>query len=124
MGQSVSLYERIGGAEAVKATVALLYDKVLSDPLLIPFFQDIDVERLRSSQSAFVSMAFGGPVQYSGANMRKAHERLVARGLSDAHFDKVASHLKSAMEDLSVPPSLITEALSIVETTRPDVLNR
>ena len=124
MVQSISLYERIGGAEAVKAAVALLYDKILSDPLLVPFFQDIDVDRLRSSQSAFVSMAFGGPVHYSGANMRKAHERLVQRGLSDAHFDKVAFHLKTAMEDLSVPPSLIIEALSIVETTRPDVLNR
>lgn len=124
MTQSVSLYERIGGAEAVKATVALLYDKILSDPMLIPFFQDIDVDRLRSSQSAFVSMAFGGPIQYSGAGLRKAHERLVAKGLSDPHFDKVAWHLKAAMEDLSVPPSLITEALRIVETTRPDILNR
>lgn len=124
MNHSISLYERIGGAQAVQAAVALLYDKILSDPLLIPFFQDIDVERLRSSQSAFVSMAFGGPIQYSGANMRKAHERLVARGLSDPHFDQVALHLKSAMEDLGVPPGLIHEALSIVETTRDDVLNR
>lgn len=124
MNQSVSLYERIGGAEAVKAAVALLYDKILSDPMLMPFFKDIDVDRLRSSQSAFVSMAFGGPVQYTGASLRKAHERLVARGLSDPHFDKVALHLKAAMEDLSVPPSLITEALRIVETTRPDILNR
>ncbi len=124
MSSTISLYERIGGGEAVKATVALLYDKILSDPILIPFFQDIDVDRLRSSQSAFVTMAFGGPAHYTGASLRKAHERLVARGLSDAHFDQVATHLKSAMEDLGVPPSLIQEALRIVETTRPDVLNR
>ncbi|MDX1923086.1 MAG: group 1 truncated hemoglobin [Alphaproteobacteria bacterium] len=124
MNHVMSLYERIGGAQSVQATVALLYDKILSDPLLIPFFKDINVERLRTSQFAFVSMAFGGPTHYSGETMRRAHERLVERGLSDVHFDQVALHLKTSMEDLGVPPGLITEALSIVETTRPDVLNR
>lgn len=119
-----SLYERLGGQEAVKAVVALLYDKVLGDPLLVPFFMHVDVERLRTSQSAFVTMAFSGPGHYSGANLRKAHARLVERGLSDPHFDAVKGHLRSAMETLGVSPKLIEEALTIVETTRTDVLGR
>lgn len=124
MGSEKTLYERLGGTEAVRATVALLYDKILSDPLLVPFFSHVDVDRLRASQAAFVSMAFGGPAHYSGASLRRAHAKLVERGLSDEHFDAVGMHLKNALEDLGVPPGMITEALAVVESTRPDVLNR
>lgn len=121
---NASLYERIGGEKAVKATVIKMYDKILDDPLLAPFFENIDVEKLRLSQTAFVTYAFGGPNHYTGQSMRSAHQRAVADGLSDAHFDRVAAHLKRAMEELAVPAELIAEALAIVGTTRADVLNR
>lgn len=119
-----SLYERLGGQEAVKAVVALLYDKILSDPILIPYFTHIDIEKLRASQAAFVTMAFGGPTHYTGASLRTAHAKLVEKGLSDPHFDAVKGHLHSAMETLGVSPKLIEEALGVVETTRTDVLGR
>lgn len=118
-----SLYERIGGESAVKATVIKLYDKILDDPELAPFFENIDVERLRLSQSAFVTYAFGGMKHYSGKSMRAAHHHAVAQGLSGLHFDLVAGHLKSALQELGVASVLIDEALAIVETTRNDVLN-
>jgi hypothetical protein len=44
--------------------------------------------------------------------------------MSDIHFDLVATHLKAAMEELSVPANLIAEALAIVGSTRADVLNQ
>lgn len=116
------LFERIGGDAAVKATVVKMYDKILDDDLLAPFFEDIDVDRLRHSQSAFVTYAFGGPNHYTGQSMRNAHRGAVAQGISDEHFDRVATHLKSAMEELDVPADLIAEALAIVGSTRADVL--
>ena len=121
---SKTLFERIGGEKAVQAAVIKMYDKVLGDELLAPFFEDIDVDALRHSQMAFVTVAFGGPNHYTGKNMRSAHEKAVRSGLSDAHFDRVAAHLKAAMEELSVPAELIAEALAIVGSTRADVLNR
>jgi hemoglobin len=121
---SQTLFERIGGESAVRATVLKMYDKILADELLAPFFEDIDVEALRRSQSAFVTVAFGGPNHYTGKSMRAAHTNSVKNGLSDKHFDRVATHLKSAMEELNVPFNLINEALAIVGSTRADVLNR
>ena len=118
-----SLFERIGGENAVRATVLKMYEKILADDLLAPFFEDIDVETLRRSQAAFVTVAFGGPNHYTGKGMRAAHAGAVKNGLSDIHFDKVATHLKSAMEELNVPANLIEEALTIVGSTRADVLN-
>ncbi len=125
MQQSASsLFDRVGGKDAITATVLKLYEKLLSDELLSPFFDGVDMARLRASQTAFVSMALGGPHQYTGEHLRKAHERLVARGLSDVHFDAVAMHLAAAMRELGVAETMISEALTVVETTRNDVLNR
>lgn len=119
-----SLFERIGGEAAVIATVAKMYDKILDDDELAPFFEDIDVDKLRLSQSAFVTYAFGGPNNYSGQSLRVAHAKAVGDGLNSHHFDLVAGHLKSAMEELEVPTDLIDEALAIVGSTRADVLNQ
>lgn len=117
-----TLFERIGGNAAVKATVVKMYDKILDDAELAPFFENIDVEKLRLSQSAFVTYAFGGPNHYTGKNLRQAHAGAVSQGLEDRHFDRVALHLKSAMQELNVPADLIDEALAIVGSTRKDVL--
>jgi hemoglobin len=119
-----SLYERIGGESAVRTTVIKLYGKILDDPELAPFFEKLDVEKLRLSQSAFVTYAFGGPNHYTGKSMRAAHQNAVSQGLSDRHFDKVVVHLKSALQELQVPEPLIEEALHIVNGTRKDVLGQ
>ncbi|HXG48336.1 MAG TPA: hypothetical protein VNO52_11980, partial [Methylomirabilota bacterium] len=37
-GQKQSIYDQIGGASAVEATVEAFYERVLADPLLKPFF--------------------------------------------------------------------------------------
>lgn len=119
-----SLFERIGGESAVTATVFKMYEKILEDPILIPFFENIDVQRLRLSQSAFVTYAFGGPHHYTGKSMRVAHHHAVENGLTNLHFDRVSLHLKAAMQELNVPNALIEEALAIVNTTRADVLGQ
>ena len=117
-----SLFERIGGESAVQATVIKMYSKILDDEALAPFFEDIDVEKLRLSQSAFVTYAFGGPNHYTGKGLRHAHAGAVANGMNSMHFDLVATHLQSAMEELNVPADLIAEALAIVGSTRADIL--
>jgi hemoglobin len=121
---SASLFERLGGEEAVTATVIKMYDKILDDRELAPFFEKIDISRLRRSQTAFVTYAFGGPNRYTGVSLRNAHSHAVSHGLSDRHFDKVAAHLKAAMQELNIPANLIAEALSIVANTRGDVLSK
>ena len=121
---SSTLYERVGGKSAVAAVVNLLYDRIIKDPLLLPFFDGIDVRRQKSKQVAFLSTVFGGPTRYSGEDLRQAHGHLVARGLSDQHFDAIADHLQSTLEELSVPATLVEEIMAIVESTRNDVLNR
>jgi hemoglobin len=78
----------------------------------------------RAKQKAFLTMAFGGPNDYTGKDMRQAHAKLVERGLDDSHFDAVAGHLSDTLKELEVPSELIDEVMKIAGSTREDVLGR
>lgn len=119
-----SLYDRIGGHEAVFATVTAFYDRVMADPSLSPFFQQLDMGAQVDKQVAFLTMAFGGPSRYTGRDLRTAHAGLLSRGLGDQHFDAIARHLAATLTEAGVAPELVSEVIAHVETTRPDVLGR
>jgi len=115
-----SVYDQIGGAAAVNAAVDIFYRKVLSDPLISDFFDDVDMDRQIGKQKAFLTMAFGGPNNYTGQDMRQAHRHLK---LTEVHFNAVAGHLQGTLEELNVPENLINQVMSIAASTHDDVLN-
>lgn len=120
-----SLYEQLGGEAAVSAAVDIFYRKVLSDHRINRFFDNTDIEKQAAKQKSFLTMAFGGPNNYTGADMRQAHAHLVKKwGLNDTHFDAVMEHLTSTLEELNVPKDLINQVAAIAESTRNDVLGR
>ncbi|NVI97246.1 group 1 truncated hemoglobin [Myxococcus sp. AM009] len=119
-----SVYEQLGGEPAMAAAVEVFYRKVLADEHISHFFEDVDMERQAAKQKAFLTMVTGGPVHYSGRDMRAGHAPLVKRGLNDSHFDAVAGHLKATLEELGVAAPLVAKVLAIAESARADVLGR
>ena len=117
-----SLYERIGGEAAVNAAVDVFYRKVLADDRINSFFEGVDMDKQAAKQKAFLTMALGGPNNYTGEDMRKGHAHLVEKGLNDSHFDAVMENLGATLTELGVPGDLIAEAAAIAESTRADVL--
>ena len=117
-----SLFEQIGGEGAVDAAVDLFYRKVLTDEELSPFFESTDMEEQHKKQKAFLTMAFGGPNNYSGADMTKAHAKLVKKGMGEKHFNLVMSHLGATLTELEVPADLIKQAADIAMSVKDDVL--
>ena len=124
MSQQDSLYEQIGGEAAVNAAVDIFYRKVLSDERINAFFDDVDMEKQAAKQKAFLTMAFGGPHNYTGLDMRQGHAHLVARGLNDSHVDAVIEDLGATLRELGVKEELIAQVAAIAESTRNDVLGR
>ena len=119
---SDSLYEKIGGQAAVDAAVDIFYRKVLTDDSIANFFDDVDMEGQLAKQKSFLTMAFGGPNDYSGADMRAAHAPLVAKGLNENHFSAVAGHLQTTLEELGVASENIAAVMAIAASTHDDVL--
>jgi hemoglobin len=121
---SQTLYEKLGGEAAVNAAVDIFYRKVLADHRINRFFDSSDMEKQAAKQKAFLTMAFGGPNNYSGTDMRTAHARLVKMGMNASHFDAVMEHLGATLTELNVPQELVAQAAAIAESTRNDILGK
>jgi hemoglobin len=119
-----SLFEKLGGEGAVDAAVDIFYRKVLGDDSISGFFATTDMDDQRAKQKSFLTMAFGGPNNYTGKDLREAHKHLVDQGLNEDHFNAVAGHLQSTLQELNVPDDLIGEVMAIAASTKDDVLNR
>lgn len=119
--RTASLYHKLGGKAAIDAAVELFYVKVLADERVNHFFSDINMNKQKRKQKEFLSAALGGPVPWTGKDMRKAHADLA---LEEVHFNAIAEHLQTTLRELKVDKALIDQVLAIVETTRSHVLNR
>lgn len=121
---TLTLFDQLGGAAAVEAAVDTFYRKVLSDDRVSRFFEGVDMDRQRAKQKAFLTMAFGGPHNYSGKDMRNGHAHLVKMGLDDSHVDAIIEILGVTLKELGVADGLIQQVAAIAESTRNDVLSR
>lgn len=119
-----SLFETLGGTAAVDAAVDIFYRKMLADERVADFFDDTDMDRQIAKQKAFLTMAFGGPNNYTGKNLRDGHRHLVARGLNDTHVDVVIEHLGATLLELGVPQEEVAKVAAIANSVRDDVLDR
>ena len=98
MDTTPTLYQRIGGADAIEAAVRLMYDKILDDPMVAPFFARFAPsrwERLVRMQCDFIGSAIGGPETYTGRDMSTVHRD---RGITSADFARVATHLAATLD--------------------------
>lgn len=117
-----SLYHKLGGQPAIDAAVEAFYVKVLADNRIKHFFEDINMNKQRRKQKEFLAAAFGGPIPWTGKDMRKAHAGLP--GLNETHFNAVAENLQKTLEELKIKPELIQQVMAIAGSVKNDVLNR
>ena len=74
----MTIFDEIGGAAAVSAAVDAFYDRVLADPTLAPYFEGVDLGRLKGHQRSFIAAAIGGPDAYLGRAMSDAQPTSVS----------------------------------------------
>src|ERR1700753_720917 len=92
--QPTTVYDRIGGHEALEVVVEDFYVRVLADDRLSGFFTGTNMTRLKVKQVESFAAALGGPEPYSGAPMKQVHQ---GRGITMHHFSLVAGHLADAL---------------------------
>lgn len=117
----ITLYEKLGGQEAIAAVVDNFYDRMMKDDSVNHFFNETDMDKQRRHQTLFISYALGGPNQYSGASMTKAHEGM---NLQMDHFMTVAKHLSDALRDFNVSEDDIQSVINHLLTLKDDILGK
>ncbi|ABK70858.1 group I truncated hemoglobin [Mycolicibacterium smegmatis] len=113
-----SIYEQIGGAEALEVVVEDFYRRVLADDELAGFFTGTNMSRLKGRQVEFFATALGGPDEYTGAPMRQVHQ---GRGITMHHFDLVAGHLGDALSAAGMPGATTSQIIAAIAPLAPEI---
>lgn len=113
-----SIYDQIGGHEALEVVVADFYTRVLADPQLAGFFAGTNMSRLQGKQVEFFAAALGGPQPYTGAPMRQVHQ---GRGITMHHFELVAGHLATSLTAAGVPQPVTEQILAAIAPLSKDI---
>jgi truncated hemoglobin YjbI len=117
-----SLYDRLGGAAAITATVNLFYDKVLADDRIRSFFTHTNMEMQRRRQIKLITLVTGGPpdeTPYDLSLLRSTHLHM---NITDFHFDATVELLIAALKDLKVQSKEIDDLCTILSRVRPDII--
>jgi hemoglobin len=108
---AVSLYETIGGHDALEVVVEDFYCRVLDDDHLASFYAGSNMKCVKARQVEFLSALLGGPGPYTGTPLRQVHE---GRGITMHHFAIVAAHLADSLSAAGLHPDTITEILRAI----------
>lgn len=118
--EPTTIYDRIGGHEAIEAVVEDFYVRVLADDQLSGFFTGTNMNRLKGKQAEFFAAALGGPEPYSGAPMKQVHQ---GRGITMHHFSLVAGHLTAALAAAGVASSTVTDIIGAIAPLAPEIVS-
>jgi hemoglobin len=124
-GKKKALWDRLGGEPAVKLVVHDLVAAAAGDKA-VNFLRDgkfkLDakgVEQLEKHLVGMISSGTGGPLKYTGRDMKTAHAGMK---ITDAEFDALAGHLIAVLKKYKVPEGEQKELLDIVAGTRKDIV--
>jgi len=134
-----SLYDRVGGEKGVAVIVDDFVTRVMADPRVNFTRKGIkkggvlgvgrdsaewkptpeQVDQFKKHLNQFLSLAMAGPAKYDGQDMQQAHKGLK---ITNAEFDATIGDMKASLDALRVATEEQKELLSILESTRPQVV--
>ena len=122
--QQKSLYERVGGYDALAAVVDDFIVRLVTDKQFEKFFagaSNDSKKRIRQHILDQFCAATGGPCVYMGREMKTAHAGL---GITNAEWDAAAKHLAASLDKFKVPEKEKGEILAFVTSLKKDIVEK
>ncbi|HCS53330.1 group 1 truncated hemoglobin [uncultured Rubinisphaera sp.] len=113
-----ALYYRLGGSGEIRQIIDDMYNRVLEDPLLKGFFENVDMTKQRQMQTEFIAAALGGPEKYGGLDLAYAH---AGRGITSLHLSAFVGHLLAVLEERGVSDNDIHGVVTRINTYANDI---
>ena len=117
--QTKSLYDRLGGADAINALTESWVARVGGDDRANGKFVRTDIERLMKEVIDQLCEATGGPCTYTGRSMLETHAGMK---VTAGEFDVVMQHLDAALDELNVPKTERDELVGLLGPMRGDIV--
>lgn len=109
-----SLYERLGGYDAIAAVVNELAVRLVTDRQLGVYFKGLSNDskkKLIAHLTDFVCSATGGPCIYTGRDMKTSHEGL---GITEREWERFVRITKEVLDKFKVPAREQQELLQAI----------
>lgn len=120
-----TLYERLGGYNAIAAAADDLTDRLYvnatlnANPAIGEFHAKHQKEGFKYMLTAWVVQNTGGPEAYPGRTMADAHAHL---GITKREFDIVMTECRTTFYKFNVPEPELEEMMGILESYRDKII--
>lgn len=114
-----SLYDRLGGVEAITAVVRAVVDRQTKDDRISQKYARTNVDRLIKEFVDLICEAGGGPCTYTGRNMPEAHHNM---GVTSGEWDAFVEDVVAVLNDFKVGKAEQDELLNALAPTRPEIV--
>ncbi len=108
-----TLFERVGGKQAIAKLIDEFYDRVIADPELEPFFKNVSMDKLRKMQREFFGAALDGPITYTGRPLGHVHH---GRGITKHHFSLYVGHLITTLQGFALKERDVQDIIGRINT--------
>jgi len=119
---SRSLYERLGGYDAITAVASDLLPRLASDPVLGRFWAHRGADGVAREKQLlidFLCHSAGGPMHYTGRDMKLSHQGMRING---ADWNAFMGHVRATLDKFNVPAPERAETLAFIESTKADIV--
>jgi len=117
-----SLYERLGGYDAFVAVANDLLPRMQADPQLGRFYQHRGEDGLKRSRQLlidFLCSSAGGPMYYTGRDMKITHKGMK---ISESDWSAFLGYLNATLDALRVAQTERDEVVAFMQSTKADII--
>jgi hemoglobin len=116
-----SLYDRLGGKEALTAFLDDFLTRVANDTRISAFFAHANRARLEQLLVEQICQASGGPCTYPGKDMKTAHQGM---GISSEDFDAFLQDLVASLDTFKVGEREKGELLALLRAMQTEIVEK
>ena len=121
--QEKTLYERLGGYDAIAAVADNLLPRLENDAQLGRFWAnrgDDGIAREKQLLIDYLCTSAGGPMLYTGRDMQTSHRGM---GITESDWQIFIDHIKATLADFQVPQREQDDVLAFIDSTRADIVD-
>ncbi|MFZ1624648.1 MAG: group 1 truncated hemoglobin [Gammaproteobacteria bacterium] len=117
-----SLYERLGGYDAIRAVVNNLLPRLQADSVLARYWQHRSadgIEREKQLLVDFLCAQAGGPMYYTGRDMVLSHRGMK---ISERDWTAFIAHVNATLDAFKLPPPERADVVAFIQSTRAEIV--